>query len=148
MDKRGNFSSFSQYFQHILLTKGVKVHVRLWNLVVWLVFCSFLHIWYVEVRISRSFSEGPLDFEIKRVNCSLQNILNQKTFLQQLCIMRYVLRTFCANVTLFLHKMTLLKKFKHTPAKKDLNLNLSRIMSAATRLFTLNTCQGGRQFKV
>ena len=53
------FSS-SQYFQHILLTKGVKLHVHLWNLVVPLVFSSILHIWYVEVRMSQSVSEGSL----------------------------------------------------------------------------------------
>ena len=34
-----------------------------------LVFFSIQHIWYVEVRISRSVSEGPFDFEITRVDC-------------------------------------------------------------------------------
>ena len=33
-----------------------------------LVFSSILQIWYVEVRISRSISESPLEFEITRVD--------------------------------------------------------------------------------
>ena len=32
-------------------------------------FSSILQIWYVEVRISRSISESPLEFEITRVDC-------------------------------------------------------------------------------
>ena len=40
-------------------------------LIVRLVFSSILHIWYVEVRISRSVSAGPFDFEITRVDCKL-----------------------------------------------------------------------------
>ena len=40
------------------------------NLVVRLVFSSILHIWYVEVWISRCVVEGPFDFEIARVDCS------------------------------------------------------------------------------
>ena len=63
------FSPFPHYFKHTFLIKGVKLHVPLWNSVVWLVFSSFLQIWYVEVRISRSVSEGPFDFEITRVDC-------------------------------------------------------------------------------
>ena len=34
-----------------------------------LVFSSILQIWYVEVRISRSISKSPLEFEITRVDC-------------------------------------------------------------------------------
>ena len=41
--------------------------------IVRLVFSSVLHIWYVEVRISRSVSEGPFDFEITRVDCIRNN---------------------------------------------------------------------------
>ena len=54
----------------MFLTKGVKLHVHLRNLVVRFVFSSVLHIWYVEVRISQSVSEGPFDFEITRVDCT------------------------------------------------------------------------------
>ena len=39
----------------------------------WLVdlfFSSVLQIWYVEVRISRSILESPLDFEITRIDCT------------------------------------------------------------------------------
>ena len=32
-------------------------------------FFSVLQIWYVKVRISRSISESPFDFEITRVDC-------------------------------------------------------------------------------
>ena len=32
-------------------------------------FSSILQIWYVEMRISRSISESPLDFDITRVDC-------------------------------------------------------------------------------
>ena len=39
------------------------------NLVVRFVFSSILKIWYVEVRISRSVSEGPFNFGIPRVDC-------------------------------------------------------------------------------
>ena len=38
-------------------------------LVVRIIFSSILQIWYVEVRISQSISEGPLEFEISRVDC-------------------------------------------------------------------------------
>ena len=34
-----------------------------------LILSSILQIWYVEVRISRSISESPLEFEITRVDC-------------------------------------------------------------------------------
>ena len=34
-------------------------------------FSSILQIWYVEVGISQSISEGPLDFEITGVDCFL-----------------------------------------------------------------------------
>ena len=66
--EESNFSSFPQYFRYIsnvkcpITYKFVKCG------------CSnyfFLNseIWYVEVRVSRSVSEGPLEFEIKRVDC-------------------------------------------------------------------------------
>ena len=64
------FLPFSTIFQHIFLTKGAKLHVNLWNLIVRLVFSSILHIWYVEVRISRNVSEGLFDLEITRVDYS------------------------------------------------------------------------------
>ena len=53
----------------ISLTSGVRLHIHLLNVVVRLIFSSILQIWYVEVRISRSISESPLDFEITRVDC-------------------------------------------------------------------------------
>ena len=54
----------------ISLFSGVKLHIHLWNVVVWFVFfSSILPIWYVKIRISRSISESHLDFEIMRVDC-------------------------------------------------------------------------------
>ena len=34
-----------------------------------MIFSSILQIWYVELRISRSISKSPLEFEITRVDC-------------------------------------------------------------------------------
>ena len=53
------------------LTSGVKLHIRL-------LFSSLLQLWYFEVRISRSVSESPLEFEITGVDC----ILITQTFLK------------------------------------------------------------------
>ena len=64
---RSNFSSFPQYFQYI---SGVKLHIYLLNVVNRTSFSSILQIWYVEVRISRSISDSPLEFEITRVDCN------------------------------------------------------------------------------
>ena len=63
-----NFSIYISYY------KGVRLHSKLKNLVVQIVFPSILQIWYVEVRISRSVFEGPFDFEITRVDCMWQLI--------------------------------------------------------------------------
>ena len=40
-----------------------------------LVFSSVLQIWYVEVQISRSISESPLEFEIMIVDCTIKAIV-------------------------------------------------------------------------
>ena len=66
---RSNFSSLPQYFQNISLTSRVQLHIYLLNVVNQISFSSILQIWYVEVRISRSISESPLEFEITRVDC-------------------------------------------------------------------------------
>ena len=42
----------------------------MWNVVGRFIFSTILQIWYVKVRISRSISESPLDFEITRVDCN------------------------------------------------------------------------------
>ena len=63
-----NFSSFPQYFQYLSNLKSpitytfVKCDYSIY-------FSSFLQFRYVEVRISRSISESPLEFEITRVGC-------------------------------------------------------------------------------
>ena len=59
----------------ISLTSKVQLHIYLLNVVVWIIFSSILQIWCVKVRISRSSSEGPLEFEITRVDCSLWKLL-------------------------------------------------------------------------
>ena len=66
---RSNFSSFPQYFQYIsnfILYIFVKCGCSNY-------FSSVLQIWYVEVRISRSISESPLEFEITRVDCTTKS---------------------------------------------------------------------------
>ena len=81
MEKRRKFLLFSTIFS-VYLFSGVKLHIHLWNVVVWFIFfSSILQIWYVEIRISRSISESPLGFEITRVDyifvgCSLSNLIN------------------------------------------------------------------------
>ena len=42
-----------------------------------LLFSSIPQIWYVEVWISQSVSESPLDFEITRVDCSTVDLLKR-----------------------------------------------------------------------
>ena len=71
VEKRRNCScsSFPQYFQYISVTSRVQLHIYLSNVVVRIIFSSILQIWYVEVRISRSISESPFEFEITRVDC-------------------------------------------------------------------------------
>ena len=74
------FLLFSKLFYiYIFLTSGVKLHTDLLNVVV-LLFSSLSQIWYVEVRISRSVSVSPLEFEITRVDCSYMDHWN---FFQQ-----------------------------------------------------------------
>ena len=75
---RSNFSPFPQYFQYIFLIKGVYLHIHLLNLVVQFVFSSILKICYVEVRISRSISNGPFKFEITRVDCNSKQSVEKK----------------------------------------------------------------------
>ena len=54
---------------NISLTSRVQLNINLLNLVVRIVFSSILQIWYVEVRIARSISESPVEFEITRIDC-------------------------------------------------------------------------------
>ena len=62
------FLLFSTIFS-IYLTSRVQLHIYLLNVVVRIIFFSILQIWYDEVRISRSITESPLEFEITRVDC-------------------------------------------------------------------------------
>ena len=64
--KREEIATISPLFHNIFnisLISGVKLYTHLWNVVRFIV-SSILQSWYVEERISRSISEGPLDFEI------------------------------------------------------------------------------------
>ena len=54
--------------------------MNLLNVIVRITFSSILKIWDVEVRISRSVSESPLEFEITRVDCiSFDSFSGQRT---------------------------------------------------------------------
>ena len=63
-----NLASFTQYLQYISNFKSPITYNTL-NVVVRITFSLILPIWYVEVRIYRSISENPLEFEITRFNC-------------------------------------------------------------------------------
>ena len=47
----------------------------------WIIFSSILQIWYIEVRISRSISESPLEFDITRVDCRLFHLADELIFI-------------------------------------------------------------------
>ena len=68
--KRGEIAPLFHNIFNISLTSRVQLHIYLSNVVVRIIFSSILQIWYVEVRISRSISESPLEFEITGVDCS------------------------------------------------------------------------------
>ena len=74
VEKRRNCSSgaISPLFHNIFnisLTSKVQLPISLLNVVNQIIFSSILQTWYVELRISRSISESPLEFEITRVDC-------------------------------------------------------------------------------
>ena len=82
VEKRRNCSwgAISPLFHNIFnisLTSKVQLPISLLNVVNQIIFSSILQTWYVELRISRSISESPLEFEITRVDCISQNILSQ-----------------------------------------------------------------------
>ena len=64
--KRGEI--FHNIFNKSQISR-VQLHIHLLNVVVQFIFSSILQFLYVEVRISRSISERPVDFEITRVDC-------------------------------------------------------------------------------
>ena len=83
VEKRRNCSwgAISPLFHNIFnifLNSRVILHIYFWKYIyLWLFelfVSSVLQIWYVEVRISRSISESPLEFEITRVDCILNNM--------------------------------------------------------------------------
>ena len=67
---QGAISPFFHSIFNISLTSRVQLHIYLLSVVSRIIFSSILIIWYVEVRISRSISESPLEFEITRVDCT------------------------------------------------------------------------------
>ena len=50
-----------------------------------IIFSSILQTWYVELRISRSISESPLEFEITRVDCTVERDVQIIIFIPRLC---------------------------------------------------------------
>ena len=66
---QGAISPLFHNIFNISLTSRIQLHIYLLNVVNRISFSSILHICYVEVRISRSISESPLEFEITRVDC-------------------------------------------------------------------------------
>ena len=69
---KGAISPLFHNIFNISRISRVQLHIHLLNVVVRFIFSSILQFWYVEVRISRSISESPLEFEITRVDCILQ----------------------------------------------------------------------------
>ena len=67
MEKRRNFSSFPQYFQYISNLKS-PITYKFVKCGCQIIFSSILQFWYVDIRISRSISESPLEFHITRVD--------------------------------------------------------------------------------
>ena len=87
---------------NISLTSSVQLHIYLSAVVNQVIFFSILQIWYVEVRICRSISESPLEFEITRVNC----IRDIWLFLLLLCFIGIsVFNANSAVVDLGLHRL-------------------------------------------
>ena len=71
MEKRRNWA-ISPLFHNIFnisLNSRVQLHIYLLNVALRIIFYSSLQIWYVEVRIYRSISESPLEFEKTRIDC-------------------------------------------------------------------------------
>ena len=95
---RSNFSSFPQYFHYISNFKS-PIHVYLLNMVNRIIFSWTLQIWYVEVRISRSISDSPLEFEITRVDCIM------KSRVDGVCIRRQFTWYIFFKVNLYLSSM-------------------------------------------
>ena len=91
MENRRNCSAISPLFHNIFnisLTSRVQLHVHIYllNVVVQIKFSSILQIWSVEVRISRSISDSPLEFEITRVDCIFNNEpVHDKTYIK-ICV--------------------------------------------------------------
>ena len=77
--KEEKFSLFHNIF-NISLTSRVQLHIYLLTVVNRISFSSILQIWYVEVRISRSISERPLEFEITIVDCIVSTHLKSRQF--------------------------------------------------------------------
>ena len=61
-----------------------------------LLFSSLSHLWYVEVRISRSVSVSPLEFEITRVDCS--SIQEDKDYPNQIVCLRSLICYFAVCI--------------------------------------------------
>ena len=74
VEKRRNCSlrAISPLFHNIFnisLTSRIQIHIYLLNVVDRIIFSAVLQICYVELRIFRSISKSPLEFQITRVEC-------------------------------------------------------------------------------
>ena len=67
-EEKGAISPLFHNIFDMSLTARVQLHIDLLNVVDRIIFSSILKIWYVEVRILRSVSKSPLEFEITRVD--------------------------------------------------------------------------------
>ena len=83
--KRGAISPLFHNIFNISWISRVQLHIHLLNVVVRFIFSSILQFWYVEVRISRSISESPMEFEIMRVDCIYFPYFSKKTYIETIC---------------------------------------------------------------
>ena len=85
--------SLTQYFQYISNVRSQITYSFVKSGCLIYVFLN-LQFWYIEVWISQSISESPLDFEIMRVNCICMPLLSRTMLLNSsyfiLCIFRGV----------------------------------------------------------
>ena len=73
--KRGGYGEISPLFHIIYFRRQITYSFMECGCSIY--FSSVLKIWFVEVRMPRSISESPLDFEITRVDCIWSWIYHQ-----------------------------------------------------------------------
>ena len=78
-----------------------------------LFFSSILQIWYVEVRISRSISVSPLEFDITRVDCNCLSVHFQAQTDGYIAIVLPKLKDYEAEMKKLLSKEIYLENIKN-----------------------------------